>query len=98
MRTILIINWLIYGALFLTFFIKLTDEKERDYHRKIAYALLMFCCLFFSVMLFKESFVFDKQHIRFNIIETIFNFLILLLMWTKIKEDKMFDKLKKNKK
>jgi uncharacterized protein with PQ loop repeat len=93
---ILIINWIIYGGLFFTFFIKLTDEKERDFARKIAYGLLMLCTLFFSVALFKESFVFEgKPQIKFNLIETIFNGLILFFMWTKVKEDKMFSNLKK---
>lgn len=94
---ILIFNSIIYGGLFFTFFIKLTDEKERDFSRKIAYGLLMLCTLFFSVTLFKESFVYDqyKPQIKFNLIETIFNGLILFFMWTKVKEDKLFDKLKK---
>jgi hypothetical protein len=94
---ILIINWIIYGALFFTFFIKLTDEKERDNYRKIAYGLLMLCTLFFSVSLFKESFIFEsnKPQIKFNIIETIFNGLILFFMWTKVKEDRMFSNFKK---
>jgi uncharacterized protein with PQ loop repeat len=93
---ILIINWIIYGGLFFTFFIKLTDEKERDFARKIAYGLLMLCTLFFSVALFKESFVFEgKPQIKFNLIETIFNGLILFFMWTKVKEDKFFTNLKK---
>ena len=93
---ILIINWIIYGGLFFTFFIKLTDEKERDFARKIAYGLLMLCTLFFSVTLFKELFVFEgNPQIKFNLIETIFNGLILFFMWTKVKEDKMFSNLKK---
>lgn len=95
-KMILIINWIIYGGLFFTFFIKLTDEKERDFARKIAYGLLMLCTLFFSVALFKESFVFEgKPQIKFNLIETIFNGLILFFMWTKVKEDKFFTNLKK---
>ena len=95
-KMILIFNSIIYGGLFFTFFIKLTDEKERDFSRKIAYGLLMLCTLFFSVTLFKESFVFEgKPQIKFNLIETIFNGLILFFMWTKVKEDKLFDKLKK---
>ena len=93
---ILIINWIIYGGLFFTFFIKLTDEKERDFARKIAYGLLMLCTLFFSVTLFKELFVFEgNPQIKFNLIQTIFNALILFFMWTKVKEDKMFSNLKK---
>ena len=95
-KMILIINCIIYGGLFFTFFLKLTDEKERDFARKIAYGLLMLCTLFFSVTLFKESFVFEvKPQIKFNLIETIFNGLILFFMWTKVKEDKMFSNLKK---
>ena len=95
-KMILIINCIIYGGLFFTFFLKLTDEKERDFARKIAYGLLMLCTLFFSVTFFKESFVFEgKPQIKFNLIETIFNGLILFFMWTKIKEDKMFSNLKK---
>ena len=95
-KMILIINWIIYGGLFFTFFIKLTDEKERDFCRKLAYGLLMLCTLFFSVTLFKESFVFEgNPQIKFNLIETIFNGLILFFMWTKVKEDKMFSNLKK---
>ena len=91
-KMILIINWIIYGGLFFTFFIKLTDEKERDFSRKLAYGLLMLCTLF----LFKESFVYEgKPQIRFNTIETIFNGLILFFMWTKVKEDKFFSNLKK---
>ena len=93
---ILIINWIIYGALFFTFFIKLTDENERYFSIKLAYGLLMLCTLFFSVTLFKESFVYEgKPQIRFNAIETIFNGLILFFMWTKVKEDKFFSNLKK---
>ena len=95
-KMILIINCIIYGGLFFTFFLKLTDEKERDFARKIAYGLLMLCTLFFAVTLFKESFVFEgKPQIKFNLIETIFNGLILFFMWTKVKEDKMFSNLKK---
>ena len=93
---ILIFNWIIYGGLFFTFFIKLKDEKERDFSRRIAYGLLLLCTLFFAVTLFKESFVFEgKPQIKFNLIETIFNGLILFFMWTKVKEDKMFSNLKK---
>ena len=93
-KMILIINWIIYGGLFGTFFIKLTDQKERDFCRKLAYFLLMFCSLFFSVTLFKQSFVFDNNSnfIRINIVETIFSALILFLMCTKVKEDKFFKK------
>ena len=95
-KMILIINWIIYGGLFFTFFIKLTDEKERDFSRRIAYGLLMLCTLFFSVTLFKESFIYSgKPQIKFNLIEKIFNGLILFFMWTKVKEDKMFSNLKK---
>ena len=95
-KLILIINGIIYVGLFFTFFIKLTDEKERDFAKKIAYGLLMLCSLFFSVTLFKESFVFEgKPQIEFYLIETIFNGLILFFMWTKIKEDKIFSNLKK---
>lgn len=95
-KMILIFNWIIYGGLFFTFFIKLTDKKERDFSRRIAYGLLLLCTLFFSVTLFKESFVYSgKPQINFNIIETIFNALILFFMWTKVKEDKMFSNLKK---
>ena len=95
-KMILIFNCIIYGGLFFTFFLKLTDEKERDFARKIAYGLLMLCTLFFSVTLFKESFVFEgNPQIKFNLIETIFNGLILFFMWTKVKEDKMFSSLKK---
>lgn len=87
----LIVNWLIYGGLFGTFLIKLTDEKERLFSRKIAYGLLMLCALFFSVVLFKEAFMHKgKPIINFNIVETIFSALILFLMWTKVKEDKYF--------
>lgn len=89
--TMLIVNWIIYGGLFGTFLIKLTDEKERLFCRKIAYGLLMLCALFFSVTLFKEAFLSNgKPAINFNIVETIFSALILLLMWTKVKEDKFF--------
>lgn len=96
-KMILIINWIIYGGLFFTFFIKLTDQKERDNSRRIAYGLLLLCTLFLSVTLFKESFVYEqfKPQIKFNIYETIFNGLILFFMWTKVKEDKMFSNLKK---
>ena len=95
-KMILIINCIIYVGLFFTFFLKLTDEKELDFARKIAYGLLMLCTLFFSVTLFKESFVFEgNPQIKFNLIETIFNGLILFFMWTKVKEDKMFSNLKK---
>lgn len=96
-KMILIINWIIYGGLFFTFFIKITDDKERDFCRKLAYGLLMLCTLFLSVTLFKESFVYNqfKPQIKFNFYETIFNGLILFFMWTKVKEDKMFSNLKK---
>jgi hypothetical protein len=90
-KMILIINCIIYGGLFFTFFIKFTDEKERDNYRKLAYLLLMLCTLFFSVSLFKESFVYDgKPQMKINYLETVFNGLILFFMWTKVKEDKMF--------
>jgi len=89
----LIANWLIYGGLFGTFFIKLTDEKERLFSRKVAYGLLMLCALFFSVTLFKEAFMHKgKPIINFNFVETIFNAFVLFLMWTKVKEDKYFKK------
>lgn len=89
----LIANWLIYGGLFGTFLIKLTDEKERLFSRKIAYGLLMLCALFFSVTLFKEAFLnSEKPIINFNIVETVFSGLILFLMCTKVKEDKIFKK------
>ena len=95
-KMILIINWIIYGGLFFTFFIKLTDKKERDFSRRIAYGLLLLCTLFFSVTLFKELFVFEgNPQIKFNLIETIFKGLILFFMWTKVKEDKMFSNKKK---
>ena len=51
----LIVNWLIYGGLFGAFFIKLTDEKERDFIRKLSYGLLMLCTSFFSVFLSREA-------------------------------------------
>ena len=90
---ILIVNWLIYGGLFGAFFIKLTDEKEMDFIRKLSYGLLMLYTLFFSVFLFNEAFVNkEKPVINFNYVETIFNFLILILMWTKVKDDKFFKK------
>lgn len=89
----LIVNWLIYCGLFGAFFIKLTNEKEMDFIRKLSYCLLMLCTLFFSVFLFKEVFVNkEKPVINFNYVETIFNFLILILMWTKVKDDKFFKK------
>ena len=89
----LIVNLLIYCGLFGAFFIKLTDEKERDFIRKLSYCLLMLCTLFFSVFLFKEVFVNkEKPVINFNYVETIFNFIILILMWTKVKDDKFFKK------
>ena len=51
----------------------------------------MLCTLFFSVFLFKEAFMNkEKSVINFNYVETIFNFLILMLMWTKVKDDKFF--------
>lgn len=89
----LIVNWLIYGGLFATFLIKLTDQKERDFIRKLSYGLLMLCSLFFSVILFKEAFIInEKPIINFNFVETVFNFLILLLMWSKVKYDRFFQK------
>jgi hypothetical protein len=94
-KTILIINWIIYGMLFGTFFIKFTDDKERVFLRKIAYGLLMLCSLFLSVTLFKQVFIIEtKPQIGFNVLETIYNALILFFMWTKVKEDKLF-KIKK---
>lgn len=87
-----IINWIVYGGLFATFFIKFTDQKERDKYRKFAYFALMLCSLFLSVFLFKQAFVVGKIIIKFNVLETIFNSMILFFMWTKVKEDKLFKK------
>lgn len=96
-QMILISNWLIYGGLFGTFFIKLTDEKERGKARKIAYFLLMCCTLFMSVSLFKVSFIYgyNIKSFNINIYETILNLLMLFLMWTKVKEDKFFNRKSK---
>lgn len=91
----LIINWLIFSLLFLTFVIKLTDSKERDIYRKVAYFLLTLSTLFLSVWTFKNAFVFDKIQFKISEVEMLFNILILFFMWTKVKEDKMFSNLKK---
>ena len=94
-KTMLICNWIIFSLLFLTFVIKLTDNKERDVYRKVAYFLLTITTLFLAVWTFKNAFVFDKANFKINNIEMIFNILILFFMWTKVKEDKMFSNLKK---
>ena len=94
-KTMLICNWIIFSLLFLTFVIKLTDNKERDVYRKVAYFLLTITTLFLSVWTFKNAFVFDKVEFRVSNIEMIFNILILYFMWTKVKEDKFFDNIKK---
>ena len=91
----LICNCIIFSLLFLTFVLKLTDEKERDVYRKVAYFLLTITTLFLSVWTFKNAFVFDKVEFRVSNIEMIFNILILYFMWTKVKEDKFFDNIKK---
>lgn len=91
----LITNWLIYGGLFGTFFLKLTDQKDRDLVRKIAYFLLMCYALYMSVTFFKFSFVYENSKvIKINIYETVFNSLILFLMWTKVKSDNFFNSKK----
>ena len=94
-KTMLICNWIIFSLLFLTFVIKLTDNKERDVYRKVAYFLLTITTLFLSVWTFKNAFVFDKVNFKISNIEMIFNILILFFMWTKVKEDKIFANLKK---
>ena len=94
-KTMLICNWIIFSLLFLTFVIKLTDNKERDVYRKVAYFLLTITTLFLAVWTFKNAFVFDKVEFRVSNIEMIFNILILYFMWTKVKEDKFFSNLKK---
>ena len=91
----LICNWIIFSLLFLTFVIKLTDNKERDVYRKVAYFLLTITTLFLSVWTFKNAFIFEKVEFRVSNIEMIFNILILYFMWTKVKEDKFFSNLKK---
>lgn len=94
-KTMLICNWIIFSLLFLTFVIKLTDDKERDVYRKLAYFLLTITTLFLAVWTFKNAFIFDKVEFRVSNIEMIFNILILYFMWTKVKEDKFFSNLKK---
>ena len=94
-KTMLICNWIIFSLLFLTFVIKLTDNKERDVYRKVAYFLLTISTLFLSVWTFKNAFVFEEPNFRVTNIEMIFNVLILYFMWTKVKEDKFFDNIKK---
>ena len=85
------INWIIYGGLFFTFFIKITDEKDRFLCRKIAYLSLMLCSLFLSVTAFKTTFINGyKTHLKFDTIQTIFNAFVLILMLTKVREDKIF--------
>ena len=91
----LICNCIIFSLLFLTFVIKLTDNKERDVYRKVAYFLLTITTLFLSVWTFKNAFIFEKVEFRVSNIEMIFNILILYFMWTKVKEDKFFSNLKK---
>ena len=94
-KTMLICNWIIFSLLFLTFVIKLTDNKERDVYRKVAYFLLTITTLFLAVWTFKNAFVFDKVNFKISNIEMIFNILILFFMWTKVKEDRFFNNLKK---
>ena len=91
----LICNWIIFSLLFLTFVLKLTDEKERDIYRKVAYFLLTITSLFLAVWTFKNAFIFEKQSFKISNIEMIFNILILFFMWTKVKGDKFFSNLKK---
>ena len=94
-KTMLICNCIIFSLLFLTFVIKLTDEKERDIYRKVAYFLLTITTLFLAVWTFKNAFVFEKPIFKISNIEMIFNILILFFMWTKVKEDRFFNNLKK---
>ena len=94
-KTMLICNCIIFSLLFLTFVIKITDEKERDIYRKVAYFLLTITTLFLAVWTFKNAFIFDKVNFKISNIEMIFNILILFFMWTKVKEDKFFSNLKK---
>jgi hypothetical protein len=91
----LIFNSIIFTLLFITFVIKLTDEKERDIYRKVAYFSLTITTLFLAVWTFKNAFIFDKVIFEVSNIEMLFNLLILFFMWTKVKEDKFFSNLKK---
>lgn len=98
-KLILIINWLVFGGLFFSFFLKISDKKERSKCRRITYTLLMLWSLFMSVFLFKLVFIYEEIKINENLslFETIFNALVLLLMVTKVKDDKAFDVLKRKR-
>lgn len=91
-KILLITNWIVYGLLFGTFFLKLTDNKERGFDRKVIYGLLMLYCLFMSVILFKNMAHVGEYIIviKIGLYQTIFNILILYFMITKIKYDKIF--------
>jgi hypothetical protein len=93
-KMLLVSNWIIFGLLFASFFLKLTDKKERDSDRKIIYGLLMLYTLFISVILFKNTFNFGENVVQINIgfYQTFFNLLILFFMATKIRYDKLFKK------
>lgn len=95
----LIINWLTYGLLFGTFFIKLTDDKIRDIFRKIAYLALTLWSLYMAVLLFKICFIlpYTPGSFLLNTYQTITNMFFLWLMWTKVKEDKLFTKTTQKK-
>jgi hypothetical protein len=95
-KMLLVINWILYGMLFAAFFIKYTDQKSRNFARKIVYGLLMLYCLFFSVTLFKSAFMIDgESRIKIGVYQTIFNFMILIFMCTKVIDDNLFKKLKR---
>ena len=96
-KLILIINWLVYSGLFFTFFLKISDKKERTKFKDLIYFVLMLWSLFMSVFMFKTVFIFDKVSFNKGIVffETIFNFLVLLMMLCNVKEDKIFSSFKK---
>lgn len=95
-KIILVANWLTYGLLFFAFFIKSTDNRERDVLRKTVYISLCFWTLFMSVYMFKMAFFHAelKAYRQLSFFQTIFNLLVLVLMCSKIKDDKIFIKKK----
>lgn len=95
---ILISNSVIYLFLCITFFLKLTDTADRDVYNKLVYVMLTLACLFSGFLIFLELIAERKNgFVKFNVIQTLFNFLMLLYMVTRVKGDRIFKLPKKDK-
>lgn len=88
----------VYICLFLTMFLRITDEKRRDYSVHIAKIILMFYSLFMSGYLIRLICI-DHDFIvtHLYIFESITNTLFLILMMTKVKNDTIFKHEENNK-